>query len=544
MLFSNPYTPYLIVSALIGLITAVITWTRRSAPGAFPLFLMLLTTVIWAGADAMLLETTDAGRKIFWFDVMIFGALMGTPAFWAFGVQFTNRGRLLTSRNLFLISAIPVLSVFLAWTTDDHGLFYAVRDLANKLPDGTWNLVPGAFYWVYILFSYAVVIYTIVIVVRQYVGSSRTYKGQSAAVLVGTLIPFLGNIVYNVVSGVNGVGMDPTPLLFTAMGVVYAYGLFWYRLFDLVPVARDALVEHMQDGVIVIDAQNRVVDVNPSALRWLKWDRPSPVGRDIRDLLRAWVDKFSNVPPEIYVETEVRSDTNPHFYFDLHVEPILDEKNMLTGRLIVFRDITRQKSVEQALRDSQDRLRLHLKEIEMLHDELREQVIRDPLTGLFNRRYLEETLERELARAAREGNSIGICMADIDRFKSFNDQHGHKAGDLVLQALADILLTYSRAEDVVCRYGGEEFLILLPGADLDVTARRAEDWRRAFEQAKIQFDDGSLSTTLSLGVAVYPRQGLKSDELLKAVDEALYDSKRNGRNQVSVAKSLGGNFHK
>ena len=130
-------------------------------------------------------------------------------------------------------------------------------------------------------------------------------------------------------------------------------------------------------------------------------------------------------------------------------------------------------------------------------------------------------------------------MADIDQFKSFNDEHGHKAGDLVLNKLAEILTAYSRAEDVVCRYGGEEFLILMPGADMDATARRAEDWRRAFEQSKIEFDGKQLSTTLSLGVAMFPQQGRTSDDLVKLADEAMYLSKRNGRNQVSIAQTWG-----
>ena len=103
--------------------------------------------------------------------------------------------------------------------------------------------------------------------------------------------------------------------------------------------------------------------------------------------------------------------------------------------------------------------------------------------------------------------------------------------------MVDVFISYSRAEDEVCRYGGEEFLILLPGADLEVTSRRAEDWRRAFEQSKIEFEGKSLSTTLSLCVTVFPPRGQNSDDLLKLADEAMYLSKRNGRNQVSIAQS-------
>ncbi|MEN9563820.1 MAG: hypothetical protein RIR73_2064 [Chloroflexota bacterium] len=328
-----------------------------------------------------------------------------------------------------------------------------------------------------------------------------------------------------------------SPFLFvSAFIALLTAALIWKR--RLTPEnTRHTLVEHMQDGVIVIDDQNRIMDVNPSALRWLNWTHPPPIGRDIQDLLTGSFNQFSEFPPHLYVETEIHTQNNPNLFFDLRIEPLMNKKGKQTGRLIVLRDITRQKSAEKALRNAHDRLRLNLKEIEILQEELREQAIRDPLTGLFNRRYMEETLERELARAVREGTSIGICMADIDDFKVFNDQHGHRAGDLILKHLADIFVSYSRAEDVVCRYGGEEFLILLPGADLEVTSRRAEDWRRAFEQSKIEFEGQILTTTLSLGVTVFPQRGQTSEDLLKLADEAMYLSKHNGRNQVSIAQS-------
>lgn len=540
MALSNPFSIFLFISALVALTIAVFTWRRRSAPGAKPLFILLITMFIWAGANGLVLEAKDPAWQVFWFNILTFGAIMGAPAFWAFGVEFTNRSRWLTQRNILLVSIIPVMSVILGWTTDHHGLFYAARDFTNKLPNGDWNFSPGPFYWVHIIYSYCISAFIFILIIRSFLQSSSVYRGQSAAILAGMLVPLLGNMIYNFVIGTgNGVTIDPTPLLFTVMGVFFAFGLFWFDLFDINPVARYTLVENMQDGVIVVDAQNRIVDVNKSALRWLNRHQPSPVGKHIRELLDSWFEQFAELPVDLYIQTEVRTTNSPETYFDLRVEPIHNKHNSLTGRLIVFRDITRQKMAEKALLETHDRLRLHLKEIELLQESMREQAIRDPLTGLFNRRYMEETLERELSRAVREDISIGVCMADIDLFKTLNDQYGHKAGDLVLKHLANIFTAYSRAEDIVCRYGGEEFLILLPGADLDVTSRRAEDWRRAFEQSKIEFDGKTLSSTLSLGVAVFPQQGHTSDELVKLADEAMYLSKRSGRNQVSVAQSWG-----
>lgn len=537
--FANPYSPCLLASTLVASILAVITWRRRSVPGALPLFLLLVTTILWATAGVLLNESVNSESRYFWFNFLLFGSLMGTPAFWAFGAQFTGRDHWLTRRNILFVSIIPILSVLLGWTAKYHDVLYKVIDFETRLPNGQWYLVPGIMYWVYIAYSYSVMIFTIGILAQFFSKSAGKYRRQAGVILAGTLIPFIGNIVYTFILGMGKAGIDPTPLLFIVMGIFYAYGLFWRRLFDMAPLARHMLIETMQDGVILIDARNRVVDVNPSALRWLGWDQPSPIGRDMKEVLGVWHDQISMFPTNLYIETEVHTSDKPEKYFDMRVEPLTDKKQIMTGRLIIFRDITRQKMAEKAFRDAHDRMRLHLKEIEILQEELREQSIRDPLTGLFNRRYLEETLERELARAIREDGTLSICMADIDNFKSFNDQHGHKAGDLILKALADIFTTYSRAADVVCRYGGEEFLILMPGADLDTTARRAEDWRRMFEQSRIEFEGEILSTTLSLGLAVFPQQGRTSDEVIRLADEALYLSKREGKNKVSVARPWG-----
>jgi diguanylate cyclase (GGDEF)-like protein len=167
-----------------------------------------------------------------------------------------------------------------------------------------------------------------------------------------------------------------------------------------------------------------------------------------------------------------------------------------------------------------------------LRETLHAQSTRDPLTGLFNRRYMEDSLERELYRAAREGGTLGVIMADLDHFKDFNDQSGHVAGDAVLRALADLMSSNVRAEDVVCRYGGEEFTILLPNANLDETRQRAETLREAASNLVVS---DSQRLTISLGVAAYPGHGASARELIEEADAALYAAKSSGRDRVVTA---------
>ena len=187
-----------------------------------------------------------------------------------------------------------------------------------------------------------------------------------------------------------------------------------------------------------------------------------------------------------------------------------------------IRDIAERKQAQDALLKSQELLR--------------ELSVRDHLTGLFNRRYLEETLERELLRASRKEFSLGIFMIDIDDFKHFNDIFGHAAGDAVLRELGKLLFEHFRGEDVACRYGGDEFVIALLDAPLEMTRERAERLCEHVRHLNIQHEGQTLEPiSLSVGVAIFPEHGSISAEILKAVDIALYRGKREGRGRVVVA---------
>jgi len=171
-----------------------------------------------------------------------------------------------------------------------------------------------------------------------------------------------------------------------------------------------------------------------------------------------------------------------------------------------------------------------------LREALRTQSVRDALTGLYNRRYLEEVLEREVRRAARAAQSLGILMIDLDHFKSFNDTYGHDAGDAVLRETGQFLAKGIRAEDFVCRFGGEEFVVILPTADMEASRARAERLRLKMRELAVMYQGKSLGmVTISVGVASFPQHGMSPKELMAAADAALYEAKRGGRDQVALA---------
>ena len=179
-------------------------------------------------------------------------------------------------------------------------------------------------------------------------------------------------------------------------------------------------------------------------------------------------------------------------------------------------------------------LEKNLRETDQVHSRLSEQANRDPLTHLYNRRYLDSSLMQALLRSKRAGHPLALIMVDIDHFKKINDTHGHQAGDQILSSLGEQLADMARADDVACRYGGEEFILVLPGMSLDTARSRAEDLRASFARTVVVYGDLNLQATLSIGIAVYPAHGKSADELIRCADMALYQAKGAGRNRVGV----------
>lgn len=171
-----------------------------------------------------------------------------------------------------------------------------------------------------------------------------------------------------------------------------------------------------------------------------------------------------------------------------------------------------------------------------LRETLRNQAIRDGLTGLFNRRYLEETLDRELSRSKRQGSPLAVIMLDLDHFKEYNDTYGHHAGDELLMSLGELIQEQNRGEDIACRYGGEEFLLIMPGAPLEAALNRAEELNRSVKNLHTR-NTSLKPITISAGVAIFPDHGGAGMEVIQAADAALYRAKAEGRDRVLVANS-------
>lgn len=321
-----------------------------------------------------------------------------------------------------------------------------------------------------------------------------------------------------------------------------------------------SFIEASSEAYIELDARGLITDWNARATEILGWERDDVLGRSF----------FKNIIPDRYrdpddtglvhfldtkevrfpgrrIEISAARRDGTEFPAELMLWANTTHGGVRINALIL--DITGRMTEEQIADEANRKLQVWVEELARRNSEideltettegLRVQSLRDPLTNLFNRRYMEESLDREIVRAERGGTNLGVIMIDVDHFKEVNDTLGHEGGDAVLRRLASYLQASIRGGDIACRYGGEEFILILPDAPLDATRERAETLRIAVKDSQLTFRGRSLpAPTLSLGVAVFPKDGETRETLVRAADAALYSAKSSGRDRVVAVEEL------
>lgn len=304
------------------------------------------------------------------------------------------------------------------------------------------------------------------------------------------------------------------------------------------------LIVSAPDAVFLVDQKGNIKFANTEAANLLGYAPEEFIGMEVETLMPQRSREGHIADRARYMdEPHTRLMSSPFNLIAVHkdgreisVDIKLSPFKMEAETYVVafMHDITERKQAENELRETNATLQTHFNEINKLKEILQEQAIRDQLTGLHNRRYLDETLGHEVARARRENYPISMMLIDIDRFKTFNDAYGHSAGDAVLKSLSRLLVESVRQGDIACRYGGEEFLVVLIGAHETDVERRAEAICRDFSKLRINFEGQELSATVSVGIAFYPRHGMDIQQVISSADAAMYQAKEAGRNQVQV----------
>ena len=302
----------------------------------------------------------------------------------------------------------------------------------------------------------------------------------------------------------------------------------------IIPIARDKVIEHIPEMVFVLDEKERIVDANAVAQKWLGKSLEEIIGGDPIDVFRDWPQLLQRFFFMEYTREEVEIPGNPPRILETIMTPIFNSDSKLEGRVILAYDITDRKNLEKKLQTLNEFLQVQLEENKRLSQQLQEQAIRDPLTGVYNRRYFSEALDNETFRAMREHIPFSLVILDVDHFKRINDTYGHKCGDLILKSLAQFLHDNIRRSDIICRFGGEEFVILMPDANIESAYERTETFRKQFEAMMHAYEGRKIHSTFSAGIASFPIHSTSGESLLGMADLALYQSKAQGRNRITI----------
>ena len=515
-----------IIAAAFMVGALVMVWPRRRAVGGMPLTGLLIAMLWWTLTTGLESMAVGINAKVTLAALSYLGSASVTVFFFLFCVAYTESDAWLP-RPRWLLWVVPVLSVTAAFTNSWHHELWTGFVLE---PGNAMLYLHGPIFWLMIGYSYLLLLLGLLVVVLAFGRHDRAYRGQFGSVLIFALFPVVGSLIY--VAGLSPVpGLDPTPILFAITAVGLAWALLRQGLLTVVPIAQETVLHNLHDGVLVLDSAQRIAMVNRTCLRWLGL-HGALVGKPATEVLKPWPALMRAINGEID-DQELLIDHPVARYVDMRRAIVTDERGRQRGQVLVLRDVDDLRRADMELREANAQLTTQLATIQSLQEGLREQALRDPLTGLYNRRYLEETVGRELARAQRNHESLCLLMIDMDHFKTLNDEYGHAAGDQVLRWFGDLIRTKLRPGDIACRYGGEEFVLIMPTATLAGGVARADEIREAFGRLVATASNNQYgAVTLSVGVAVYPDDAKTATELRRKADAALYVAKRTGRDRV------------
>ncbi|MCB9480353.1 MAG: diguanylate cyclase [Desulfobacteraceae bacterium] len=476
--------------------------------------LLTASAAIYALGYAFELMSVNLESMLFWSKFQYIGIPFIPGLLMVFTLCYTGYGEKVTSLRSLLFFIVPFISFIARWTNQYHQLFYKNPAVFNSHMGPMLNFEPGIFYIIHIIYLVFALSYCTAVFIRYFFKTAFVYRMQTLLIMAALIVQWFTLLIY--LGGIAPAHFDINPYMFTISSVFYALGIYRFSLFNIVPVARDVIFDEMNDAILVINPDSQLIDFNKRCSTLFKEINDKAIGKSVEQLFVSQpeiIDAINNFPVtgmEIALETE-----SGKLFFKLSLNPMKIKNKTHACTIITFHNITEQR---------------------MLMQKLEKLAAIDPLTGVFNRRQFEIQAEIEMKRSIRMNTPLSVLMFDIDHFKKVNDTWGHQCGDQVLKEFAATIADNIRDVDQIGRFGGEEFIVIMPEANRKVAAAVSERLRQAIEKMVLNLGGNITGITVSIGISGrWNNENISIDSLIKYADKALYAAKQNGRNRIEIA---------
>jgi diguanylate cyclase (GGDEF)-like protein/PAS domain S-box-containing protein len=506
---ANPISILIFLCGAMLALIAFYAWRHRATRGSQMFSIFVISMTVYLTGYSLELASLDLTGMLFWSKVAYLGIFSFPSLFLLFVLQYTGQEQWLTRRNILLLFLIPIL-LFIAKYSDDYfHLVYSSTWVDTSGPIPLLGFTRGPIY-PFALYSCIPAGLGVILLWQKRQQFPALYRTQSALIVASAVLSLLVFILY--MSELQPFPalkyLDLNAFLYTLWGVGIAWAMFRYRLFEVAPIARAALIEHLSDGVFVLDDQARLVDANPMAAVIFGWTQP-PLGQPAGQVFSAWKElrdacQISRTASPVKIEIQ-HAMGDIKLFFELNITVLHNKIGKNIGQLIVIHDITERKQLEEKL-------------IELS--------LVDELTGLSNRRGFNVLATQLIQMAKRMNLSAAVIFFDLDEMKSINDHFGHAEGDQALVDTANLLRSNPRSSDILARIGGDEFVILAIEANEHLTEMLLDRLRIQLEKFNLQ-GKRKYPLSFSFGVAHFdPEQPTELDELIEEADKAMYAQKQ------------------
>jgi diguanylate cyclase (GGDEF)-like protein len=499
----------LLVSLEMAALATMVWWRRKQAPVAWGVVLLLISAGIYAFSyGGELGQTTVAGAN-FWRHAQYLG-IPWIPALWIMVVRKHNR----LPNPIWIFCGISVLILVAEMTNSWHGLYVNQTHMVQHPPFSILVFHRGPLAWVNLIYLYGALLYGDWVYLSRFRHASWLYRKQSLYVIASSIVPLGAYLAY--LGNWSPWGLDLAPVAMSISAILAYFAVVRLEFFDLVPMSHSLVFASMRDAVLVTDMQFHLVDLNPAAHRLLPSLSKQDLGKNITQSLgrKPEMRPIFDDPSSMH---QVRIATGGILRtYEVRILSLgsVGSADRQVGWAILWADVTAQLQLVRKLRHRADT---------------------DELTGVANRRAFSTTIKELTAQTANEGYIFSLILVDIDHFKQINDQLGHGAGDCVLKVVTRSIDHCLRQNDFLCRYGGDEFAVLLPGTGKTGTVEVAERIREKIARTLVEFEGHTIPVSASLGVSVFDATRIVDKaQLMREADMALYRAKAAGKNRVGI----------